>query len=99
MLANSYSRHDVSGWGKAAWTVFIIVLPFIGVLTYLVFQHDGMTERNTQRAQAAQGQFDQYVREVADKSGPAGEISAAKQLLDSGTITRDEFESLKAKAL
>jgi len=99
VLTDVFRRRDVSGWGKAAWTVFIIVLPFIGVLTYLVFQHDGMTERNTQRTQAAQGQFDQYVREVADKSGPAGEIDAAKRLLDDGTITRDEFDSLKAKAL
>jgi Phospholipase_D-nuclease N-terminal len=99
ILTDLFRRKDVSGWGKAAWVVFLIVLPWIGALTYLIMQHDGMADRSTRQAEAAQGQFDQYVRKVADKSGPAGEIDTAKKLLDDGTISREEFDSLKAKAL
>ena len=80
--------------------VFLIVLPFVGVLVYLIANGKGMTERRIKDAQASQASFDDYVRTVADKSGgTAGEIERAKQLLDSGTITQAEFDQLKAKAL
>ena len=92
-----FRRHDVSGWGKAAWVVFVIVLPFLGVLIYLIAQHDGMRERSMQQAQAQKQQFDEYVRDAA--GGSAGEIAKAKELLDSGAITQQEFDALKAKAL
>jgi hypothetical protein len=92
-------RRDLSGWGKAAWVVFLIILPFLGVLIYLIAEGKGMTERRVQEAQASQAQFDQYVKSVASDSGSAGQIAKAKELLDSGAITQEEFESLKAKAL
>jgi hypothetical protein len=92
-------RRDISGWAKAAWVVFLIVLPFLGVLIYLIAEGKGMTERRISDAQASQAQFDQYVKSVASDSGSAGEIAKAKELLDSGAITQQEFESLKAKAL
>ena len=94
-----FRRRDISGWAKAAWVIFVVILPWIGVLAYLIFNHDGMAERNERQSQAAQAQFDQYVREAAGKGGPAGEIDTAKKLLDSGTITQAEFDSIKAKAL
>jgi Short C-terminal domain/Phospholipase_D-nuclease N-terminal len=92
-------RRDISGWAKAAWVVFLIILPFLGVLIYLIAEGKGMTERRVHDAQASQAQFDQYVKTVASDSGSAGQIAKAKELLDSGAITQPEFEALKAKAL
>jgi hypothetical protein len=97
VLIDVFRRHDISGWGKAAWTVFIIVLPFLGVLVYLIAQHEGMRERSAKQVQAQQEAFDQYVREAA--GGSAAEIAKAKELLDAGTITQAEFEAIKAKAI
>jgi uncharacterized membrane protein YcjF (UPF0283 family) len=97
VLIDVFRRHDISGWGKAAWAVFIIVLPFLGVLVYLIAQHDGMRERSAKQAQAQQQAFDQYVREAA--GGSAAEIAKAKELLDAGTITQAEFDAIKAKAV
>jgi hypothetical protein len=97
-LIDVFRRRDLSGWGKAAWVVFIVILPWIGVLIYLVVNHDGMAERRAEHAGAAQAQFDEYLRHTAGAS-PAGEIEKAQQLLDKGTITQVEFEALKIKAL
>jgi len=99
VFSDLFRRRDISGWGKAAWIIFVIVLPYLGVLVYLIAQHQGMADRNVEQAQAAQSQFDSYVQDVAARSGPAGEIERAKQLLDSGAISQAEFDSLKAKAL
>jgi uncharacterized membrane protein YcjF (UPF0283 family) len=97
VFADLFRRHDVSGWGKAAWVVFVIVLPFLGVLVYLIAQHDGMRERSISQAEGQKQAFDQYVRDAA--GGSAAEIAQAKELLDSGTITQAEFDAIKAKAL
>jgi hypothetical protein len=98
VFADLFRRHDISGWSKAGWMIFCIVLPFLGVLVYIGTQGKGMAERNAKQAQAAQAQMDQYVRETAG-SGPAGEIAHAKQLLDSGAINQSEFDQIKQKAL
>lgn len=92
-----FRRHDIGGWHKAFWVVFIIVLPFLGVLVYLIAQHDGMRERSVKQAQEQQAAFDQYVREAA--GGSSTEIAKAKELLDSGAIDQAEFDRLKQKAL
>jgi len=99
VFADLFRRHDTSGWAKVAWIVFVIVLPYLGVLVYLIVEHEGMTERNVQRAQVAQQQFDQYVQTTAARGDPAEQITRAKTLLDNGTITQDEFDRIKAKAL
>ena len=99
ILADVFRRRDLSGWGKAGWSVFLIVLPFLGALVYLIAQHDGMAQRSAEAAQSQKAQFDDYVRSVNAGGGAASEIDKAKQLLDSGAITPDEFSSLKAKAL
>ena len=99
ILSDVFRRSDLSGWGKAGWTIFLIVVPFLGALIYLIAQGDGMAERRAQEAQGQKAQMDDYVRSVAGNGGPAGEIDKAKQLLDSGAITQTEFEALKAKAL
>jgi putative oligomerization/nucleic acid binding protein/phospholipase D-like protein len=97
ILFDVFRRRDISGWAKAAWTVFLIVLPFLGVLVYLIANHDGMAERSAKEAEGQKAQFDQYVQSVA--GGPASEIEKAKQLLDSGAITQEEYDSIKARAL
>ena len=101
ILTDVFRRRDTSGWVKAAWIVFLIVFPFLGVLVYLIANHDGMAQRNEKQAQDAQAQFDDYVKSVADKQsgGPAGEIEKAKALLDSGAINQSEYDALKTKAL
>ena len=92
-----FRRHDIGGWAKAGWVVFVIVLPFLGVLIYLIAQHDGMRERTLEQTKQQQQAMDQYVRDTA--GGSATEIAKAKELLDQGAITQAEFDSIKAKAL
>ncbi len=92
-----FRRDDIGGWHKAAWIVFIIVIPFLGVLVYLIAQHDGMRDRSIEQAKAQQAAMDQYVRDTA--GGSATEIAKAKELLDQGAITQAEFEAIKARAL
>jgi hypothetical protein len=99
VFADIFRRHDISGWGKTGWLIFTIILPFLGVFIYLISQHDGMNQRNIERAQAEQAQLDQYVRQTAGGGGAAAEIDKAKQLLDSGAINQSEYETLKQKAL
>jgi hypothetical protein len=100
ILGDVFRRRDLSGWGKAAWTVFLIVLPFLGALIYLIANHDGMADRNLKESQRAQAEFDNYVKTVAkDGGGATAEIERAKGLLDSGAINQSEYEAIKAKAL
>lgn len=95
-----FRRHDISGWGKAGWTLLVLVLPFLGVLIYLVAEGRQMGERNVKEARAAQDQFDEYVRSVSRPGErPTEQIAHAKQLLDSGAISNDEYEALKRKVL
>jgi hypothetical protein len=98
VFADLFRRHDTSGFAKVAWVVFVIVLPYLGVLVYLLVQHDGMAQRNVKAAEAQQQQFDSYVQSVA-KTDPAEQITKAKALLADGTITQAEFDQLKEKAL
>ena len=99
ILTDVFRRRDISGGGKAVWIIFLIVLPFLGALIYLIAQSDGMAERRAQDAQGQRAQMDDYVRSVAGSGGPAAEIDKAKQLLDSGAINQTEFDAIKAKAL
>ena len=99
VLLDVFRRRDLSGWGKAAWTVFMIFLPLLGVLVYLISQGKGMAERSAGQEQASQAQADDYIRSVAARADPAAQIAKGKELLDSGAITTDEFEALKRRAL
>jgi hypothetical protein len=100
VLVDVFRRNDLSGWGKAAWTFFMIFLPFLGVLIYLIAHGQDMGQRDIEQAKASQAQFDDYVRKTAGSDGGATEqIAKAKQLLDSGAITQAEFDAIKAKAL
>jgi len=99
VFSDIFSRHDISGWGKAGWLLLVVVLPYLGVFIYMIAQGTHMAERRDKRSQAARSEFDDYVKNVAASGGPAAEIDKAKQLLDSGAISQAEFDSIKAKAL
>jgi Phospholipase_D-nuclease N-terminal/Short C-terminal domain len=87
LFGDLFRRHDISGWVKAAWTIFLIFLPFLGVLIYLIVNGQGMAERNVKAVEA-----------TGAMRGPASEIATAKQLLESGAINQEEFEAIKRKA-
>jgi hypothetical protein len=93
-------RSDINGFGKAMWLLFILILPLIGMIVYLIANGDDMAKRGMRDAADANAAFDERVRAAAGSGGgAASEIASAKQLLDSGAITQDEFAALKAKAL
>ncbi len=97
IFADIFRRHDVSGWVKAAWSVLIIVVPVLGALVYMIAQGKHMAERRVGDIQQSQAQFDDHIRTVA--GGRASEIKQAKDLLDSGAITKAEYDRLKESAL
>jgi hypothetical protein len=97
ILVDLFRDHSLSGWAKAAWVIFLVVLPFLAVLVYVIARGPGMAERSRKEQAAAQKQFDSYVQGVAGGASPAHQIATAKELLDNGSITQDE--QLKAKAL
>jgi hypothetical protein len=99
IFADIFRRRDASGFTKVLWTIFVIVLPFLGVFIYMIANHQGMTERNARQVEAAQARSDAYIRSVAGSGGAAAEIEKAKGLLDSGAITQAEFDAIKQKAL
>jgi hypothetical protein len=99
ILADVFRRHDLSGLGKAGWTVFLIFLPFLGALFYLISQGSAMAERNVAQQQQSESQAQEYIRSVASSSNPAEQIARGKELLDSGAITAAEFDALKQRAL
>jgi heme/copper-type cytochrome/quinol oxidase subunit 2 len=99
VFADLFRRKDTSGFKKVLWIIFVIIVPFLGVFIYLIAEHQGMADRNTQQMEAQQAQMDSYVRNVAGSGGAAEEIDKAKKLLDSGAITQAEFDSIKQKAL
>ena len=97
VFVDIFRRKDTSGFAKAAWIVFVIILPYLGVLIYLIANHEGMADRNIQQMQRQQEAQDAYIKSVA--GGSAAEIEKAKGLLDSGAISQAEFDQIKAKAL
>jgi Short C-terminal domain/Phospholipase_D-nuclease N-terminal len=99
VFSDLFRRHDLSGWGKAGWTALVIVLPYLGVFIYLIAQGRHMAERNTAAVEARSAAFEDYVRGVAADGGPSDQIAKAKDLLDRGAITQEEFDRIKLKAL
>jgi predicted PurR-regulated permease PerM len=103
VLTDLFRDHTLSGGVKTLWVVFLVFLPFLAVLIYVITRGKGMAERAAARQQQAQEQFEGYVRSVATTGDgtttPADQIAQAKQLLDAGTIDQAEFDRLKAKAL
>jgi Short C-terminal domain/Phospholipase_D-nuclease N-terminal len=101
IFGDIFRRRDLSGWGKAGWTIFTVFLPFLGVFIYLIANGAEMGERDLEQSKASRAEFDDYVRSVGGGGGggAAAEIEKAKALLDSGAIDQAEFDKLKAQAL
>ena len=99
IFSDLFRDHELSGGMKAVWVIFVIILPFLGILIYLIARGGGMAERAAAAQKEAQSQMDEYVRQTAGTGGAADQIAKAKQLLDAGTISQAEFDALKAKAL
>lgn len=100
VISDLFRDHKLNGWWKALWIIFLIFVPFLTLLVYLIARGPGMAQRSAKEAQQAQQATDAYIRQAAGGGkSPSEEIAHAKQLLDSGAITQDDFEKLKAKAL
>lgn len=99
IIGDLFRDHSVSGGVKAIWIIFLVLLPPITMLVYLIARGSGMQKRALEARQAAQAQLAQYVQTTAGTASPADQIANAKALLDAGTITDDEFAQLKQKAL
>ncbi|MCI0158414.1 SHOCT domain-containing protein [Leifsonia shinshuensis] len=98
IIGDLFRDRALNGWWKAVWIIFLIFLPFLTALVYLIARGRGMAERSARAAADTQAVVDAHIREVASSS-PADEIAKAQQLLASGTITQQEFDHLKARAL
>lgn len=98
LIVDVFRDEKLNGWLKAVWVIVLVFVPIIGAIIYVIARGRGMSERQLASAQEARSQTDTYIRSVAAVS-PADEIARAKALLDAGSITRAEFDSLKARAL
>lgn len=98
VIGDVISDDRLNGWAKAAWIFFLAFLPFLTLLVYMVVRGKGMAQRSKDKAREAQKSTDEYIRSVASAS-PSDEISKAKALLDAGTISAEEFERIKRKAM
>ena len=101
MFADLFRDRSLNGWAKALWIIFLVFIPFLGALIYLVVRGRGMAERQAARMMVAQSENDAYIRTVASTtaSSPTDDIAKAKALLDSGAITQAEYDALKARAI
>ncbi|MFC5911195.1 SHOCT domain-containing protein [Streptacidiphilus monticola] len=107
IITDIFRSHDLSGWGKAGWIILVILLPFIGVLAYVIVRGRSMGERDAEQARQADAAFKSYVREAAGTSGPAAgagpthvdELARLAQLRDQGALSDAEFQKAKDKLL
>ncbi|HZM41731.1 MAG TPA: SHOCT domain-containing protein [Acidimicrobiales bacterium] len=99
LIADIFRDHELSGWGKAGWILLLIILPLIGSLIYIIVRGPSMAERSRKQAAAAQAQVDDYIRETVSVGGPAAELTRLATLRDNGTISEDEFQTMKAKVV
>ena len=98
IIGDLFRDRDLNGWAKALWIIFLVFLPFLTALVYLIARGKGMAERQIREVDTARSAANEYIREVAGSS-PADEIGKAKTLFDSGAITQAEYDRLKERAL
>ena len=97
VISDLFRDRGLSGWAKAVWIIFLVLFPFLTVLVYLIARGKGMNERAMRESQEVKNSTEEYIRRVA--SSPSDEITKAKDLLDRGVITPEEFETIKGRAL
>ena len=98
VIADVFRSQDLSGWGKAGWTIFIILIPWLGVLVYLIARGHGMQERSAQQAADQQAAANAYIKQAAGTTN-ADQLEKLKSLHDSGALTDAEYNAQKAKVL
>ncbi|MDY0909308.1 SHOCT domain-containing protein [Microbacterium sp. CFBP9034] len=99
VIGDLFRDHALSGWWKAIWIIFLIFVPFLTLLVYLIARGNGMAKRGAAEAAQLREAQDAYIQKVAGGSSPSDEIAKAKGLLDAGTITQAEYDAIKTKAL
>ena len=97
IISDLFRDHQLSGWGKAAWVIFLIFVPFLGALIYLIARGDGMRERALQQQQQAQQELNTYIRQTAGSGSAADELTKLAKLHDDKKLSDDEYEKAKAK--
>ena len=98
IFSDLFRDRALNGWYKALWFIFLIVFPYVAAFIYVIARGRSMAERQVERQEEAMAATNAYIRQAAG-TGPAGDIASAKALLDAGTITADEYDKLKKKAL
>jgi hypothetical protein len=98
ILTDLFRDHEISGWAKAAWVLFLVLVPFLAALVYLIARGNGMRDRTIKAQAEARQHMDAYIREAAATS-PADELHKLNDLKEKGAITGEEFERAKAKLL
>ncbi|MFA7762041.1 SHOCT domain-containing protein [Streptomyces sp. NRRL S-448] len=100
VITDIFRDHTLGGWGKAGWLIFVLVVPFLGILVYLIARGHSMRERDQKQAEEQQAAFRAYVQTTAGAgSGSADELHKLSALKDKGDITQEEFDRAKAKIL
>ena len=99
ILTDLFRDHAISGWVKAAWVLFLVFIPFLTALIYLIARGSGMRDRTIKAQAEAKQHFDSYVREQAHASSPADELHKLNDLKDKGALSQEEFDKAKAKLL
>jgi hypothetical protein len=99
ILSDLFRDHELSGWAKAAWVLFLVLIPFVTALIYLIARGEGMRDRTIKAQADAKKHFDEYVRQQAHAGSPADELHKLAELKDKGALSQDEFDRAKAKLL
>jgi hypothetical protein len=99
VLSDLFRDHELSGWGKAAWIVLLVFVPYLGTLIYLIARGHGMRDRTIKAQAEAQQHFASYVRETAGTGSTVDELHKLDQLKDKGSISEEEFQRMKAKLI
>jgi hypothetical protein len=99
VFSDLFRDHSLSGWAKAGWILFVVILPFLGILVYFIARGSGMQERAIAEQKHARDAFNDYVRETAATATPAEELEKLAKLHDTGKLTDEEYGTLKAKVL
>ena len=100
LISDIFRDHSLSGWGKAAWILLLVILPLIGCLIYIIVRGPSMAERSAKQAADAQSRMDAYIRDAAASSpagGAADELTKLAGLRDAGTISEEEFQAMKSR--
>jgi hypothetical protein len=99
IITDLFRDHEMSGWGKAAWVLFLVVIPFVTALIYLIARGNGMRDRTIKAQADAKKHFDEYVRDQAHTGSAADELHKLNELKEKGALSAEEFDRAKAKLL